>query len=110
MAEGKNVLLGIFAIILGLLVMAFPLISVFTASVLAGFTIMILGIWLFVQSFETWGTSKAMLEQEHIFQQTNNPDWTAECTAIQAETLEKYHDEYDIRVALMLSYVLKHCR
>jgi uncharacterized membrane protein HdeD (DUF308 family) len=60
MAEGKNVLLGIFAIILGLLVMAFPLISVFTASVLAGFTIMILGIWLFVQSFETWGTSKAM--------------------------------------------------
>lgn len=60
MAEGKNVLLGIFAIILGLLVMAFPLISVFTASVLAGFTIMILGIWLFVQSFETWGTNKAM--------------------------------------------------
>ncbi|KAF5073597.1 DUF308 domain-containing protein [Methanobacterium aggregans] len=60
MAEGKNVLLGIFAIILGLLVMAFPLISVFTASVLAGFTLIILGIWLFVQSFETWETSKAM--------------------------------------------------
>jgi methanol--5-hydroxybenzimidazolylcobamide Co-methyltransferase len=47
------------------------------------------------------GLPAFMLEQEHIFQQTNNPDWTAECTAIQAETLEKYHDEYDIRVALM---------
>lgn len=60
MAEGKNVLLGIFAIFLGLIIMAFPLISVFTVSVLAGFTLMILGIWLFVQSFETWDSSKAM--------------------------------------------------
>ena len=59
-AEGKNVLLGIFAIFLGLIIMAFPLISVFTISVLAGFTLMILGIWLFVQSFETWDASKAM--------------------------------------------------
>ncbi|MCE7698332.1 MAG: methanol--corrinoid methyltransferase, partial [Methanobacterium paludis] len=47
------------------------------------------------------GLPAFMLEQEHISQQTNNPDWTAECTQIQAETLEKYHDEYDIRVSLM---------
>ncbi len=40
--------------------MAFPLISVFTISMLAGFTLMILGIWLFVQSFETWDANKAM--------------------------------------------------
>ncbi len=58
MAEGNNVLLGILAIILGILVMAFPLFSVFTASVLAGFAIMFLGIWLIVQSFGIWGTSK----------------------------------------------------
>ena len=36
MAAGKNVLLGILAIILGLMVIAFPLISIFTVSVLAG--------------------------------------------------------------------------
>lgn len=58
MAEGNNVLLGILAIILGILVMAFPLFSVFTASVLAGFAIVFLGIWLLVQSFGVWGTSK----------------------------------------------------
>lgn len=47
------------------------------------------------------GLPAFMLEQEHIFQQTNNPDWTGECTKIQAETLEKYYDEYDIRVSLL---------
>ena len=50
--------MGILAIILGILVIAFPLFSVFTASVLAGFAIIFLGIWLIVQSFGTWGTSK----------------------------------------------------
>lgn len=58
MAEGNNVLLGILAIILGLLVMAFPLFSVFTASVLAGLAIIFLGIWLLAQSFGTWSASK----------------------------------------------------
>jgi membrane protein HdeD len=58
MAEGNNVLLGILAIILGILVMAFPLFSVFTASVLAGLAILFLGIWLLVQSFGTWNASK----------------------------------------------------
>ncbi|MEW6010390.1 MAG: DUF308 domain-containing protein [Euryarchaeota archaeon] len=60
MAEGSNVLLGILAIILGLLVIAFPLFSVFTASVLAGFAIILLGIWLLVQSFGVWSTSKGI--------------------------------------------------
>lgn len=59
MAEGNNVLLGILAIILGILVMAFPLFSVFSASVLAGLAIIFLGIWLLSQSFGTWGKSKA---------------------------------------------------
>jgi uncharacterized membrane protein HdeD (DUF308 family) len=49
MAEGNNVLLGILAVILGIIVIAFPLFSVFTASVLAGFAIMLLGIWLLAQ-------------------------------------------------------------
>lgn len=59
MAEGGNVLLGILAIILGILVMVFPLFSVFTASVLAGLAIIFLGIWLIAQSFGTWSASKA---------------------------------------------------
>jgi uncharacterized membrane protein HdeD (DUF308 family) len=59
MAEGKNILLGLLAIILGIVVMAFPLISVFTVSVLAGLGILILGIWFIVQAFAIWEGSKA---------------------------------------------------
>ncbi|MCK9151917.1 DUF308 domain-containing protein [Methanobacterium alcaliphilum] len=59
MTDGKNILLGIVAIILGLIVLAFPLLGVFTASAIAGIGIMALGIWLFIQSFETWKNSKA---------------------------------------------------
>lgn len=58
MAEG-NYVVGILAVILGILVIAFPLFSVFTASVLAGLSIIFLGIWLLVQSFGVWNTSKA---------------------------------------------------
>jgi len=58
MAEGNNLLLGVLAIILGCLVIAFPLFSVFTASVLAGFAVIFLGIWLLVQSFGIWSASK----------------------------------------------------
>jgi methanol--5-hydroxybenzimidazolylcobamide Co-methyltransferase len=46
------------------------------------------------------GLPSFMLEQEHVFQQTNNPEWAGECTQIQAEILERYYDEYGISVAL----------
>jgi membrane protein HdeD len=59
MAASRNVLLGILAIILGLLVIAFPLISVFTASVLAGLGVLFLGVWFLVQTFAVWEDSKA---------------------------------------------------
>lgn len=58
MASERNVLVGILAIILGLMVIAFPLISVFTFSVLAGLGVLILGIWFLVQSFHIWESSK----------------------------------------------------
>ena len=58
MAEGDHVLYGIMAIILGLLVLIFPLFTVFTASVLVGFAIIFLGIWLIAQSFGAWSASK----------------------------------------------------
>ncbi|HMK53732.1 MAG TPA: DUF308 domain-containing protein [Methanobacteriaceae archaeon] len=59
MAEGKNLLLGVLAIILGFMVIAFPLISVFTVSVIAGLGVLILGIWFIVQAFAMWDGSKA---------------------------------------------------
>ena len=58
MAKEGNILLGILAIILGLLVMVFPLFSVFTASVIAGIGILFLGIWFLIQSFGVWESNK----------------------------------------------------
>jgi len=52
MNNGSNMILGFLAIILGILVVAFPLISVFTASIIAGLGIMFLGIWLLLQSYD----------------------------------------------------------
>ena len=67
MAEGNNALLGILAVILGILVIAFPLISVFTVSVLAGFGILFLGIWLLIQSFGVWDVNKGAAIANLIF-------------------------------------------
>jgi membrane protein HdeD len=54
MAEGRNIFVGILAILLGLFVIIFPLISVSTFSVLTGIGIIFLGIWLLIQSFKVW--------------------------------------------------------
>ena len=59
MADDKNMLIGILAIILGILVICFPLISIFTLSVLVGIGILFLGIWLLVQTFRVWDISKS---------------------------------------------------
>jgi hypothetical protein len=59
MTEGRNVFIGVLAIILGLIVIAFPLISVVTFSVLAGIGIIAISIWLFIQSFKIWGKNLA---------------------------------------------------
>ncbi|MDD1775121.1 MAG: DUF308 domain-containing protein, partial [Methanobacterium sp.] len=40
--------------------MAFPLFSVFTLSVLTGFGIILIGIWLLAMAYETWANSKGM--------------------------------------------------
>ena len=58
MAKEGNVLLCILAIILGLLAIIFPLFSVFTVTMIAGIGILILGIWLLIQSFAFWQVSK----------------------------------------------------
>ncbi|MGZ7210160.1 MAG: DUF308 domain-containing protein [Methanobacterium sp.] len=59
MAEGKNMILGILAIILGIIIIAFPAVSAFTLSFLIGIGILLLGIWFIVQGFRLWGGSKA---------------------------------------------------
>jgi membrane protein HdeD len=60
LAKEGNVLLGILAIILGLLVMIFPLFSVFTVSLIAGIGVLFLGIWLLIQSFGVWESNKGI--------------------------------------------------
>lgn len=60
MAKEGNVLLGILAIILGILVMIFPLFSVFTVSLIAGIGVLFLGIWLLIQSFGVWEVNKGV--------------------------------------------------
>ncbi len=46
------------------------------------------------------GLPTLLLEQEHIAQQTYNPEWTGECTQAQIEMLEKFTDEYGVKTAL----------
>lgn len=53
MNESKNVLIGIISIILGLIVIIFPLISVFTLSHIAGVGLIFLGIWFIIQGFKS---------------------------------------------------------
>jgi len=59
MIERKNLFLGIMAIIVGLLIMIFPLISTFALTVLVGIGITFLGIWLLFQSYKIWGKNLA---------------------------------------------------
>jgi uncharacterized membrane protein HdeD (DUF308 family) len=58
MAEGKNIILGILAILIGLIVIAFPLMGVKIASIIAGISILFLGIWMLIMSWEAWDASK----------------------------------------------------
>jgi len=44
----KNVVVGLLAIILGLIVLAFPLAGLVAASVLTGFVILMIAIWLLI--------------------------------------------------------------
>jgi membrane protein HdeD len=60
MTEGRNVLSGILAIILGIVVMAFPLFSVLLLADIVGIGLIIIGIWLLAQSFEIWSASKGV--------------------------------------------------
>jgi membrane protein HdeD len=60
MAEERNVLLGILSILLGIVVIAFPLISVFILSGIVGIGLIFIGVWLLAQSFHVWNTNKGV--------------------------------------------------
>ncbi len=53
MNDTRNIFVGILAIILGLIVIVFPLISVVSLSKLVGIGIIFLGIWILVQSLKS---------------------------------------------------------
>jgi len=53
MEEGKNLLFGILGILLGLIVIIFPLISIFTVNTIAGIGIIFIGIWIIVKSLKS---------------------------------------------------------
>ena len=52
MENGRNVLFGILAIIMGLIVIMFPLISIFTVNAIAGIGIIFVGIWIMIKSLK----------------------------------------------------------
>jgi len=60
MADDKNILLGILAIILGILLIAFPLLGVKAASIITGLGIIFLGIWLIIFSFGSFERNKLL--------------------------------------------------
>lgn len=55
----KNSYIGILAILLGIIVIIFPLVSVATLSVLAGLGIIFLGFWLIYQGYKAWSKNLA---------------------------------------------------
>ena len=52
MEEGRNVMIGILGILLGLIVIIFPLISVFTVNAIAGIGLIFVGIWILIKSLK----------------------------------------------------------
>ncbi len=55
----RNVFIGILAILLGLIVIIFPLVSDYTLSLLAGLGIIFLGFWLIFQGYKSWSKNLA---------------------------------------------------
>jgi uncharacterized membrane protein HdeD (DUF308 family) len=53
MEKGRNLILGILGILLGLIIIVFPFISVFTVNAIAGIGIIFVGIWIIVKSLKS---------------------------------------------------------
>jgi uncharacterized membrane protein HdeD (DUF308 family) len=62
MTATRNIFVGILAVILGLIVILFPLISISTFSFIAGVGIIFLGIWILGQSFKAKGLAEGIAD------------------------------------------------
>ena len=60
MDEGRNVIIGILGILLGLIVIVFPLISVFTVNAIAGIGLIFVGIWILLKSLKNKSIAAAV--------------------------------------------------
>lgn len=58
MVETKNLLIGLFVIILGILVMVFPLIGVFAASIIDGTFCLVISLWIIIHGIQGWSANK----------------------------------------------------
>jgi membrane protein HdeD len=56
--ETRNLLMGVFAIILGILVISFPLMGVFTFSIIDGTVCLVISLWIIMHSIEGWNVNK----------------------------------------------------
>jgi uncharacterized membrane protein HdeD (DUF308 family) len=52
MDNGRNVLFGVLGILMGLIVILFPLISIVTVNAIAGIGIIFIGIWIMIKSLK----------------------------------------------------------
>jgi uncharacterized membrane protein HdeD (DUF308 family) len=52
MDNGRNVLFGVLGILMGLIVILFPLISIVTVNAIAGIGIIFVGIWILIKSLK----------------------------------------------------------
>jgi uncharacterized membrane protein HdeD (DUF308 family) len=59
MEDARNKIIGVLAIILGIIIITFPLMGVTTLSDLTGIGVIFIGIWLFTQCFKKLGTNLA---------------------------------------------------
>lgn len=59
MANSRKIASGVVGILLGILVIAFPFLSIFAASVLLGLSVFLIGIALLGFGLAEWGSSKA---------------------------------------------------
>ena len=58
MVETRNILIGVFAIIIGILVMAFPLLGVFSFSIIDGTVCLLISLWIIMHSVGDWNVNK----------------------------------------------------
>ncbi|NYB51920.1 MAG: DUF308 domain-containing protein [Methanobacteriaceae archaeon] len=58
MLKNRNLLIGLFVIILGIMVMVFPLIGVFAASIIDGIICLLISLWIILHGIQGWKVNR----------------------------------------------------